>query len=304
MAERRNGPTVYCGASRAAEARTVEYPENRTPLSRKEFEAIRDLAYSKFGLDLRKGKEQLVAARLSRKLREHRLDSFRDYYRYVLEDSTGEALIGLIDALTTNHTSFLREPAHFEYLREVIVPQLGKQRRIEVWSAACSSGEEPYSIACSLLEAGVELSRIRILATDISTAVLNKGQQAVYPADRFSELPESWARKYFMRGTGRWEGWMRIRPEIRQCIEFRRLNLIEPVDQFGSFAVIFCRNVMIYFDKPTQERLVAQLSQRLEPGGWLLVGHAESLARVRHSLRYTRPAIYRKDGGGSAGGRR
>ena len=163
-----HGDRTVCRASEAASAGRARYPDGRTALSRKDFEAIRDLAYRKFGLDLKKGKEELVAVRLSKKLREHDFDSFRDYYQHVLEDATEEALIGLIDALTTNHTGFLREPAHFNYLREVIVPRLGK-RRIEIWSAACSSGEEHYSIACSLLEAGVELARVRILASDIST---------------------------------------------------------------------------------------------------------------------------------------
>jgi chemotaxis protein methyltransferase CheR len=269
-------------------------------LSDGEFQAIRRLAHEKFGLELKSGKQELVAARLGKKLREHNFPTFRDYYRHVLEDSTGEALIGLIDALTTNHTSFLREPAHFDYLRETILPALERRRRIEIWSAACSTGEEPYSIACALLEAGVAPDRARIVATDISTRVLETARAGVYPAERFEEIPAGWRRKYLLRGTRRWEGWFRLRPEVRAMVEFRRLNLVEPFPELGPFPVIFCRNVMIYFDKPTQERVVGRLEARLEPGGWLLVGHAESLAGVRHSLRYVKPAVYRKPEGGTA----
>jgi chemotaxis protein methyltransferase CheR len=263
-------------------------------LSEQEFESIRRLARQEFGLDLKRGKEELVAARLSKKLREHGMTSFRQYYRHVLEDSSGEALIGLIDALTTNHTSFLREPAHFNFLRDAIVPSLGRRARIDVWSAACSTGEEPYSIACSLLDAGVEPWRIRILASDISTRVLKSAQQGVYPADRFTGVPGDWMRKYLMRGAGKWEGWLRIRPEVRELVEFRRLNLIEPMNSVGRFQVIFCRNVMIYFDKATQEGVVGRLSEHLEHGGWFLVGHAESMAGLHQGLRYVRPAIYQK----------
>jgi chemotaxis protein methyltransferase CheR len=266
-------------------------------LSNREFEAIRRLAYDKFGLDLKKGKEELVAARLAKKLREHQMDSFKEYYRQVLEDSTGDMLIGLIDALTTNHTGFMREPAHFDFLRDSIVPYLtqsaARRQRIEVWSAACSTGEEPYTIACVLLDAGLDPSKIRILATDISTKVLQTARNAVYPLERFREIPESWRKKYLMRGNGRWEGWFRMAPQVRQLVEFRRLNLIEPLN-VGAFPAVFCRNVMIYFDKPTQEHVVNALSANLEPEGWLMVGHAESLTGIRHPLRYIKPAIYRK----------
>jgi chemotaxis protein methyltransferase CheR len=267
----------------------------RQALSDQDFEAIRRLAYAKFGLDLRKGKEELVAARLSKKLREYGMESFRQYYRHVLDDATGEALVGLIDALTTNHTSFLREPAHFDFLRLQIVPALGTRGRVEIWSAACSSGEEPYSIACSLLDAGVDPSLVRIWATDISTRVLKTAREAVYPAERFQGVPKEWMQKYLMRGTGKWEGWLRIRREVRSLVEFQRVNLIEPLAMGFTFPVIFCRNVMIYFDKPTQEEVIRRLSSRLEPGGWLLVGHAESLAGVNHTLRYIRPAVYQKE---------
>jgi chemotaxis protein methyltransferase CheR len=263
-------------------------------LTQAEFEQIRRLAHEKFGLDLRKGKEDLVAARLGSKIRELRFGSFREYYRHVLEDTTGEALIGMIDALATNHTGFLREPAHFEFMRQHVLPALAQRPRMEVWSAACSTGEEPYTIAFTLMERMLpgEYEKLRIWATDISTKALEGARRGIYPADRFREFPAAWMRRFLLRGEGRWVGWYRIKPEVQQQIEFARLNLVEPLPQLRRFPLIFCRNVMIYFDKPTQEALVNRLAECLEPGGYLFVGHAESLTGLRHPLRYVRPAVY------------
>jgi chemotaxis protein methyltransferase CheR len=265
-------------------------------LTAREFEQFRRLAHEKFGLDLRNGKETLVSARLGKKIRELNFRSFQEYYRSVLEDRTGEALTALIDALTTNHTSFFREPAHFEFLRRTILPRLRERDRIAIWSAACSTGEEPYSIAFGLLEElGEEaLAKTRILATDISTRVLASAQRGAYPAERFDGIPAHQLRRYLLRGEQRFKDWYRVKPEVRAAVEFRRLNLMERFSHLGPFPVIFCRNVMIYFDKPTQQGLVNRLAGCLEPGGYLLIGHAESLNGVDHPLRYVRPAIYRK----------
>lgn len=266
------------------------------PLSANEFEEIRRLAYEKFGLDLHKGKEDLVAARLGRKMRETQCKSFRAYYRHVLEDRTGEALIGMIDALTTNHTGFLREPVHFEFLRDQVLPALAGRAHIDFWSAACSTGEEPYTIAFTAMEKMLpsEYGKLSILATDISTKALQSARRAVYPAERFLDFPPLWMRRYLLRGDGSWSGWYRIRPEVTQRVEFERLNLIEQFPHNRRFPLIFCRNVMIYFDKPTQEKLIGRLAECLEPGGYLFVGHAESLTGISHPLRYVRPAIYLK----------
>jgi len=269
-------------------------------LQPREFEAIRRLAYEKFGLDLRKGKEELVAARLGKRMREGGFRSFEEYYRHVVQDQSGAALIGMIDALATNHTSFLREAAHFEFLRERVLPGLRERARVELWSAACSTGEEPYTLAFSLCEAwGLEaFRRVRILATDISTKVLAAAQKAVYPAERFQAFPPTWLRQFLLRGDGRWKGWYRVKPELRSQVEFARLNLVEPFAHSRPFAAIFCRNVMIYFDKATQEVLVNRLAESLEPGGHLFIGHAESLSGVRHGLTYIQPAVYRKPAAG------
>ncbi len=261
-----------------------------------EFQEIRRLAHEKFGLDLRQGKEELVLARLGRKIRESNCRSFREYYRLVLDDSTGEALIGMIDALATNHTGFLREPAHFDFLRDKILPALTSRSTIDIWSAACSTGEEPYTIAFTVMDRMLpsDYGKLRILATDISTKALDSARRATYPAERCAELPTLWMRRFLLRGQGQWKGWYRMKPEVTGRVEFTRLNLVEPFAHARRFPLIFCRNVMIYFDKPTQERLVNRLAEHLEPGGYLFVGHAESLTGVNHPLQYVRPAIYRK----------
>jgi chemotaxis protein methyltransferase CheR len=273
-------------------------------LSAGEFRKISELAFRASGIDLGDRKRHLVQARLGRKIRQGNFASFDAYYRHVVADRTGQELTALLDALTTNFTSFLREPSHFEFLRKTILPGLnqpeaGRSERagpVRIWSAACSTGEEPYTIAFSLLE---ELgmvpaaSRIRILATDLSTRVLETAAQAAYPAERFGKCPPDWPRKYLLRGRDRWEGWYRVRPQVRRLIEFRRLNLMETFRPEQRFHVIFCRNVMIYFDKHTQERLVNRLAACLEPGGYLLIGHSESLTGLSHPYTNTRPAIYR-----------
>lgn len=267
------------------------------PLKAEEFAKIRRLAYDTFGLDLRNGKEPLVSTRLNKKIREYGFRSFDEYYRHVVGDSTGESLIQLIDALTTNHTSFFREPAHFQFLKRAVLPEWAKRgTAIDIWSAACSTGEEPYTIAmCVLEELGASAAgRLRILATDISTRVLEKAEQGIYPADRMDGIPGPQLRKYWLRGEGDWSGHYRAKKEVRALIEFRRLNLMEALPQIGPFPLIFCRNVMIYFDKPTQQRVVQRLTGRLEPGGYLLTGHSESLTGIDHGLEYVQPAVYRK----------
>jgi chemotaxis protein methyltransferase CheR len=241
-------------------------------LSPREFDRITKLVYRACGIDLKQGKLQMVQARLRKIIRHGKFGSFNAFYQHVAADNTGQELIALLDALTTNFTSFMREPAHFDFLRETILPAI--KGEIRIWSSACSTGEEPFTIAFSLLEElGMEASpRAHILATDISTRALAAGKQATYPAKRFDGLSADWRRKYLMRGSGRWEGWYRVKPLVRGMIEFRRLNLMEPIRHPQLFHVIFCRNVMIYFNKATQEELVNRLAACLEPGGYLLTG--------------------------------
>lgn len=263
-----------------------------------EFRKIQSLTYQVAGIDLREGKEALVAARLNKRMRELGLRDVSSYLDLVEADRTGSELIALIDALTTNFTSFLREPQHFEFLRSVILPALATRNSIRIWSAGCSTGEEPYSILFHLaqsLEKG-RLAGVELLATDISTRALGVASSGIYPADRMRELPEAWHKRHFQRGVGEQEGMVRVREEWRSRIQFRRLNLMEEFNSVPVMNVIFCRNVMIYFDKPTQQKLVRRFAERLEPGGWLLIGHSEGLMGMEHELAYVLPAVYRKPG--------
>jgi chemotaxis protein methyltransferase CheR len=269
--------------------------ENGRSLKPHEFSQVRRMMYENFGVDL-EGKEVLIEARLGKKMRELGHRSFRQYYEYVQQDPTGEALTAMVDALTTNHTSFFREPQHFDFLRSVVVPALKPGVPLRIWSAACSTGEEPYSIAFTMLDAmGVAAAEgLQILATDISSRVLATASRGMYPASRFQGLPADQMRRHLLKGFGEAEGHYLVKKEVRARIEFRRLNLMEGFSGVGMFPVIFCRNVMIYFDQPTQQRLVAKLAAQLEEGGYLFIGHAESLNGIDHPLQYVCPATYRK----------
>jgi chemotaxis protein methyltransferase CheR len=270
-----------------------------SPLKAGEYDKIRKLAYDTFGLDLRTGKETLVSTRLAKQIRQTGHSSFNDYYQHVMDDSTGKALINLIDALTTNHTSFFREIAHFDFLRKTFLPEFNDRKTIDIWSSACSTGEEPYTIAmCLAEELGPAVQgKVRILATDISTTVLEKAARGMYLSDRFDGVSDTLLRKFWLRGERDWAGWYRAKKDMRALVEFRRFNLLGDEAEPGRFQLIFCRNVMIYFDKPTQQRVVRRLAGCLEPGGYLLTGHAESLTGIDHGLEYVKPAIYRKSSG-------
>lgn len=268
-------------------------------LTASDFEKIGRLARERFGLNLQAGKEALVAARLGKRIRQGGFTSFADYHRHVLADRTGEALIGLIDSLTTNHTFFLRERAHFDLLGEIAAGELRDSPGLRIWSAACSTGEEPYSIAMYLIDVALKTPcrwapNLQILGSDISTRVLEKARRAVYEKERFRDIPEHWWRTGLLKGRGEDSGWFKVKPEVAKLVRFERLNLIEPLPR-RTFHIIFCRNVMMYFDKPAQQDMVARLAECLEPGGYLFVGHSETLTGVKHSLLYARPAVYRKD---------
>jgi chemotaxis protein methyltransferase CheR len=272
--------------------------EGGSAIGRREFQEVCHLAHERFGLDLKPGKEALVSSRLSKRMRECHLQNFGQYLELVREDTTGAELSALIDALTTNYTSFLREPAHFALLRKSVLPQLKGRASLSIWSCGCATGEEPYSILFHLLdEYGMNrLTRLNILATDISRRALEKAAAAIYPKDRFRELPPGWMPQFLQQGTGKWEGYLRVRKELRSRVEYRRLNLMESFSHLPAFPVIFCRNVMIYFDKPTQEKLIQRFTAQLEPGGYLMIGHSEGLMGIQHDLVYIQPAVYRRRG--------
>jgi len=265
-----------------------------------DFEKFRLLIYEKCGINLHDGKKELVSARLGKRLREGNFRSFAHYYDYVVTEDGGDELVRMIDSISTNLTYFFREDSHFQKLAEVL-PSLHAASgnkgtpRLRVWSAACSTGEEPYSTAIKVLETmnGMPVD-VKILATDISTSVLKTAASGIYHAEKTKNIPPPLVRKYFQGGTGKWEGYYRVKNEIRELIEFKRFNLMEPPPRGVNFDVIFCRNVMIYFDKQTQSSLVNRLSDSLVAGGYLFIGHSESLTGLNHRLKYVEPSVYRK----------
>ncbi|MGH9581740.1 MAG: CheR family methyltransferase [Bryobacteraceae bacterium] len=276
------------------------------PLTQREFEQFRRLARDTFGLDLGAGKEPLVAARLGKVAGRLRMRSYQEYYEHVLADSTGQALLAMVEALATNHTGFLREPEHFEFLAQIALSEWQDRDRVRIWSTACSSGEEPYSAAFCLLDCATPRTtgNIDIFATDISNRVLEAAANGVYAAARFANVPRHWLSRYLLRGQGHFEGFYRIKPEVQRLVGLQRLNLIEPFPNMEPFSLIFCRNVMIYFDRPTQESLVGRAAALLEPGGYFFIGHSESLSAIEQPLEYVRPAIYRKPGPCGGAGKR
>lgn len=265
---------------------------NVRPLANREFEQIRRLARQAFGLDLREGKQELVAARLQRLVQAGGFRSYQEYYRHVLSDSSGESLKALIDALATNHTAFLREPDHFELLSKQVVPELAGRPSIDVWSAGCSTGEEVWTLVFVLREA-LSNGKFRVIGSDISRKALEFASRAVYPAERVRTLPPAWQEGGFVRQASP-PGSYSVKSALRAHAMFRRANLIKPAPWPIQFPVIFCRNVMIYFDGATQAQVIANLTAKLEVGGYLFVGHAESFSGVDHGLKYIRPAVYRK----------
>lgn len=253
---------------------------------------IQKLALSSCGLDLTTGKEELITARVGKVMRKRNIPTIKDYYDYVVADRSGIALAEMIDALTTNYTSFFRERAHFELLQTEIIPALSNDN-IRIWSAACSTGEEPYSIAFCIHDSASMLRSAEVIATDISRPVLKKAIDGIYKENDLKGIPLAHVRRYFLAGVSSNNGLFKVKPEIRNMVHFAVQNLIEPLTVHGMFDVIFCRNVMIYFNKQTQQEVVHALSQRLKPGGYLLIGHSETLNGVKHSLRYLSPAVYR-----------
>jgi chemotaxis protein methyltransferase CheR len=271
----------------------AHHPASIPVLRPREFQQFRNLAYSHFGLDLRPGKQSLVASRLGRSLRELGLRSFADYFNHIQSDSSGAALATMVDRLTTNHTSFFREPAHFNFLCNTIWPQIRSRSRIHIWSAACSTGEEPYSIAMSLLEESPReaAAKIKIKATDISTRALAKASSAIVDKLRAATIPPPLRSRYLVPTAGTH---LRFNDSIISMIDFHHLNLMASLPAGYRCSIIYCRNVMIYFDRPTQQSLVQRLTRHLEPGGYLFIGHAESLNNISHQLQYVQPSVYRK----------
>lgn len=271
-------------------------------LSRSDFERLRTLIYKEAGINLGAEKKTMVEIRIRRRLQNLEIESFGEYCERVFASGgMEEELVHLIDVITTNKTDFFREAGHFDYLVSQALPDLagrkGANRKALIWSAGCSSGEEPYTLAMVLSDyAGANPGfRFQILATDISTAVLAKAALGIFKAEVVRPVPESMRRKYWMRSREPGSDLFRVVPELRALIEFRRLNFMDT--DFGITEqpeIIFCRNVIIYFDRPTQIRLLEKLTHHLAPGGYFFAGHSESLQGMNLPLVPVASAVYRK----------
>lgn len=259
------------------------------------FEILRKLIYEKSGITLGDNKVALVSARVGKRLRALKLETYKEYLDVLQKDESGDELVNLLDAISTNVTSFFREADHFEFVGKVFSEWIESgQQRFRFWSAACSSGEEPYSLAMKLFETS-DLTKldVKILGTDISTKVLAHCLQGVYDEARLETVSRQLLSKYFVKqgDTGLWK----VRPELQAMTVFRRLNLsTPPFPMKGPLDLVFCRNVMIYFDKEVRSRLISEIHRLLKPGGFLLVGHSESLTGVDAGFKPVRPSVYVK----------
>lgn len=264
-----------------------------------EFKLLAGYIHSHYGIRLKEQKQTLVMSRLHNVLEKAGFENFTDYYHYLMEDKTGEAVIMLIDKITTNHTYFMREADHFYFFRDKVLPYFEaavKDKDLRIWCAACSTGEEAYTLGM-LLDEFFGKDKLfwdtKVLATDISSQVLETAKQGIYESERIAPLPSQWKMNYFKKAD---EEHYMIKDVIKKEIIFRRFNLVEPVFPFKKkFHVIFCRNVMIYFDNKTKDELIEKFYDQLEFGGYLFIGHSESINRERSRFKYVMPAIYRKE---------
>ena len=263
-------------------------------ISPQEFAQFQRLIYKIAGISLADSKSTLLVGRLSKRLRHHGFATFAQYYRLVASGEVPEELQIMVDLLTTNETYFFREPAHFDFLRNVVLPQRMPGAIFRVWSAASSSGEEAYSIAMTLAE-NLPTSPWEIIGSDISTKVLAKAASGHYSLERTEGIPPGYLRKYCLKGVRSHAGTMLIEPDLRRHVRFCQINLMHPVPtDIGDFDVIFLRNVMIYFDPETKTRVVHNLLPRLRKGGYLIIGHSETLNGITDRVVAVQPTIYRK----------
>jgi chemotaxis protein methyltransferase CheR len=266
-------------------------------MDKKIFEAFRNLVYERAGIALGEKKEALVAARLSKRMHSLNIPTYEEYYNYVNSDSDGTEIIKLLDSISTNVTHFFREHQHFDFIAHYIDKwYLAGQRKFRIWSAGCSSGEEPYTIAMTINETlRGKASDIRILATDLSTKILTEANEGIYSERDIEKIPEKFVRTYFEQINIDNKIHYQIKSNCRALITFQRLNLTNtPFPMKGPFDLIFCRNVMIYFDNVMRKRLLEEFHRLLKTGGFLLVGHAESLTGMLSGLKSVKPSIYEK----------
>lgn len=289
--------------AKAAKSRTEAAHEasSLTRMNDRIFERFSEFIKAELGIKMPSSKKTLLEARLQKRLRELGMATHEEYCEYLFSPQGMEnELVNLVDVVTTNTTDFFREPKHFELLMGKVLPELtargGSGRNVNIWSAGCSSGEEPYTLAMVLSEFARQNTgfTFSILATDISTQVLRMAVRAIYPETKIGPIPQEYRKRYLLRSKDRTRRLVRIGPDARCHVRFRRLNFMEDFSFDGQLDIIFCRNVVIYFDRPTQETLFSRFCRKLAPGGYLFIGHSESLAGMDLPLEPVAPTVYRK----------
>ena len=299
---------------RRAPVAAIDPIERIRPISEREFALFQGLILHESGIYLAPAKKALLVGRLSKRLRALELSTFEAYYRRIVDDDDREERVAMLDCVSTNETHFFREPRHFAFLEQSVFPSWraeaergARARRVRVWSCACSTGEEPFSLAMTLLRAFPPGSGwdLEILASDLSTAVLARARTATWALERSAELTTGDLRAFMLKGTGPQEGFMRAGPELRALVRFARLNLNDAsYPGLGRFDLLFCRNVLMYFDPRVKEQVVGRLLGHLAPGGHLFIGHAESLSGTSLPLRCVVPTIYQAEPPEPRAGRR
>ena len=273
-------------------------------LSKSDFEKLSRFIYSEVGIKMPESKKIMVEARLRKRLRDLNISSYGEYCELLFSKGRGgKEIINMVDVITTNKTDFFREPKQFNFLMNEALPELfnnmglGIHNPLRIWSAGCSSGEEPYTLAIVLSEFARKYPRLNynILATDISTRILEKAVTAVYEDSRIEPIPQDLVKRYFLKSKDKTKKLVRVIPALRKMVEFKWLNFMEGEYNIkGEFEIIFCRNVIIYFDKPTQDRLIERLIGYLKPGGYLFLGHSESIFNTNLPLVQLAASTYRK----------
>lgn len=264
-----------------------------SPITAKEFSLFKDFIYGQVGIHLSDNKQPLVSGRLSKRLKHHGMARYQDYFQLITDPKQVQEKQIAIDLLTTNETHFFREPKHFNFMLEKILPNRVKGRPFRVWSAACSSGEEPYTIAMLLAE-HLKDQPWEIIASDVSTKVLAQARAGCYPIERAAEIPPLYLKKYCLKGTGDAADKLLISRELRQRVQFSAINLTRPFPAMGEFDIIFLRNVMIYFDVATKKQISQQMLPLLRAGSYFMISHSESLNGVNDAYTAVIPSVYQK----------
>lgn len=271
----------------------TNYSFNSPVLKDADFFWIKDYLYKKTGISLSDSKRALVSGRLDKRLRYYGFSSYSEYFHQFGKEGFEQETLLAIDLLTTNETYFFREPKHFDFLKDHFFPSCSSGQSLRFWSAASSSGEEAYTLAMLTAEFA-KTEQWEIIGTDISNRVLEKAHHGLYPLNAAEKIPHPLLKKYCLKGLGEYEGFFMIDPNLRNRVKFMRTNLNDTLPNLGLFDVIFLRNVMIYFDMPTKQRLVERIQQHLRPGGYFILSHSETLNGMKSHLQMVSPSIYRK----------